>query len=84
MLGFLERKFNEWRRRRTLALIRQKFAECGHPLDDLDDLNIEAALTLGECRIEQVTLTAKSIYFALRRLAENRKYTAGDQLKNNK
>ncbi len=40
MLRFLERKFNEWRRRRTLALIRRKFAESGHPLDDLDDLNI--------------------------------------------
>lgn len=69
MLKFLERKFNEWRRRRTLALIRRKFAESGHPLEDLDDLNIEAALTLGECRIEQVQLTAKSIFFALRRLA---------------
>ncbi len=84
MLGFLERKFNAWCRRRTLASIRRKFAECGHPLDDLDDLNIEAALTLGDCRIEQVTLTAKSIYFALRRLAESRKYTAADQVKGNK
>ncbi len=77
MFEFLVRKFNEWRRRRTLAIIRRKFAECGHPLDDLDDLNIEAALTLGECRIEQVRLTAKSIYFALRRLAEKREETAG-------
>lgn len=76
MLEFLVRNFNERRRRRTLALIRRKFAECGHPLDDLDDMNIEAALTLGECRIEQVRLTAKSIYFALRRLTEKREETA--------
>lgn len=75
MLGFLQRKINGWRRRRTLVLIRRKFAESGHPLDDLDDANIEAALTLGKCRIDQVTLTAKSIYFALRRLAEKRKQT---------
>ncbi len=77
MIEFLERKFNEWRRRRTLAIIRRKFAECGHPLDDLDDKNIEAALTLGECRIEHIHLTAKSIYFALRRITEKREETAG-------
>ncbi len=69
MLEFLNRKYIEWRRRRTLALIRRKFAESGHPLDELDDLNIEAALKLGDCRIEQMHLTAKSIFFALRRLA---------------
>lgn len=83
MIKFLERKLNVWRRRRTLARIRRKFAESGHPLDDLDDLNIEAALTLGECRIEQVRLTAKSIFFALRRLAVNREYpAAAEQIKN--
>lgn len=81
MLKFLERKFNEWRRRRTLAHIRRKFAESGHPLDNLDDANIKAALTLGEYRIEQIQLTAKSIYFALRRLAVNRNYTAAKQIK---
>ena len=82
MLKFLERKFNEWRRRPTLIQIRRKFAESGHPLDDLDDANIEAALTLGECRIERAHLTAKSIYFALRRLAVNREYTASaEQIK---
>lgn len=69
MLELLRRKFIEWRRRRNLAFIRRKFAESGHPLDEFDDLNIEVALTLGERRIEQVPLTAKSIFFALRRLA---------------
>lgn len=73
MLGFLERKFNGWRRRRTLALIRRKFAESGHPLDDLDDLNIETALRLNDSRFESAHLTAKSIYFALRKLSEQRK-----------
>lgn len=77
MIKFLERKFNEWRRRRTLALIRRKFAESGHPPDDLDDLNIEAVLTLDEWRIEQIQLTANSIYFALRSLVEQRKDTGG-------
>ncbi len=81
MLKFLERKFTEWRRRRTLARIRRQFAESGHPLDDLDDANIEAALTLGECRIEQIQITAKSIYFALRRLAVNREDTAAKQFR---
>jgi len=73
MLGFLQRKFNGWRRRRTLALIRRKFAESGHPLDDLDDLNIEMALRLNDSRIKPANLTAKSIYFGLRRLSEQRK-----------
>lgn len=73
MLGFLERKFNGWRRRRTLALIRRKFAESGHPLDELDDLNIETALRLNDSPLKPVHLTAKSIYFALRRLSEQRK-----------
>ncbi len=83
MIKFLEQRFNVWRRRRTLARIRRKFAESGHPLDDLDDLNIEAALTLGECRIEQVRLTAKSIFFALRRLADFRQVSAAKRIKSN-
>lgn len=73
MFGILKRKFNARRRRRTLALIRRKFAESGHPLDDLDDLNIETALRLNDSRFESAHLTAKSIYFALRKLSEQRK-----------
>lgn len=73
MLEFVKRKYFEWRRRRTLVVIRRKFAECGHPLDDLDDFNIETALRLNDSRIEPAQLTSKSIYFTLRRLSEQRK-----------
>lgn len=80
MFQFTKQKFIEWRRRRNLARIRREFAACGHPLDKFDDLKIEAALTRGECRIEQVHLNAKSIVFALRRLTAKRKPSAVGQV----
>ena len=59
------------RRKRRLEHFRQKFVRCGYPLDDLDDSKIEAALTAGGAYpIEDVPLSAKTIYFALRRLPQ--------------
>lgn len=70
MLQKFSRKFTGWNRRRQMTRIRRKFARCGYPLDDLNDSQIESALTQpGERRIGNVSLTGKSIYFALRRLA---------------
>lgn len=71
MFQKISRKFSELNRRRQMTRIRRKFARCGYSLDDLDDSKIEAALTQGERRIGDVSLTAKSIYFALRRLASD-------------
>lgn len=69
MLQRFSRKFTEWNRRRQITRIRRKFARCGYPLDDLNDSQIQSALTQpGERRIGNVSLTGKSIYFALRRL----------------
>ena len=74
MLQRISRKISELNRRRHMTRIRRKLARCGYSLDDLDDSKIEAALTRGERRIDDVSLTAKTIYFALRRpwhLTEN-------------
>ena len=68
MFEGVKRKIAEWRRKRRLKRIRREFARCGYPLDHLDDSGVAAALTGGKTRIEEVPLTAKTIYFALRRL----------------
>ena len=66
--GFIE-VVEKRRGRRRLARIRREFAKCGYPLDHLEDSTIEDALTRGgECGLKEVPLTAKTIYFALRRL----------------
>lgn len=78
MLKYVGKKIDERRRRRSLIHVRRKFAECGYSLDHLDDLKIEGALTLGRCRIDQIDLSAKSMSFALRRLAVNRKNRAAN------
>ena len=58
-------------RRRRLALkdARLQFARCGYRLDDLADSQLEAALIDGESKIEEVPLTAKRMYWALRRIS---------------
>lgn len=69
MFEKIRQRLDKLRRRRRLIRIRREFARCGYPLDHLDDSGVENALTGGECRIEEVPLTAKTIYFALRRLS---------------
>lgn len=56
------------RRRRALANIRREFAKAGYPLDHLEDSQIEAALTRWNDDIAAVTVSAKTIYRALKRL----------------
>jgi hypothetical protein len=58
----------ERRRRRALVNIRREFARGGYPLDHFRDAQIEAALTCWKDDISAVTLSAKTIYHALRRL----------------
>ena len=56
------------RRRRALSNIRREFAKAGYSLDHFSDSQIEAALTRWNHDIAGVTLTAKSMYRALKRL----------------
>jgi hypothetical protein len=73
MIKTIRRKARDWRRRRRLNLIRREFARSGYPVEHLNDARLEKALTgggsSGSRRIENVPLTAKTIYFALRRLS---------------
>lgn len=72
------------RRRRALANIRQEFEKAGYPLDQFGDSQIEAALTSGDSDIASVTVTATTIYRALRRLqrsgAQAPEIQSGDSL----
>lgn len=56
------------RRRRALVNIRREFAKAGYPLDQFGDAQIEAALTRWTYDIATVTLNARAMYRALRRL----------------
>ena len=56
------------RRRRALVNIRREFAKAGYPLDQFGDSQIEAALTRWTDDIAAVTLNAKTIYRAGKRL----------------
>ena len=67
------------RRRRALANIRCEFAKAGYPLDHFRDSQIEAALTHCNNDITAVTLSAKIIYRALRRLRRGERKSASDQ-----
>ena len=60
---------NARRRRRALVNIRREFENAGYPLDQFDDAQIEAALTRWTDDIAAVTLNAKAMYRALRRLS---------------
>ncbi|MEP6947325.1 MAG: hypothetical protein ABJA02_15510 [Acidobacteriota bacterium] len=72
MLNAFSRKVKEMNRRRHIARIRRAFAHCGHPVDDLDDSKVVAAVTNGDRKIADAALTSQSIYFALRRLSKDR------------
>jgi hypothetical protein len=56
------------RRRRALVNIRREFEKAGYPLDHFRDSQIEAALTRWTDDIAAVTLNAKTIYRAGKRL----------------
>ena len=56
------------RRRRALVSIRREFEKAGYPLDHFRDSQIEAALTRWTDDIAAVTLNAKTIYRAVKRL----------------
>ena len=59
--------------------IRYEFAKAGYPLDHFRDSQIEAALTRCNNDITAVTLSAKIIYRALRRLWRGERKSASDQ-----
>lgn len=56
------------RRQRAIVNIRREFEKAGHPLDHFGDSQIEAALTRWNDDISAVTVSAKIIYRALKRL----------------
>ena len=60
-----------WKKRRALVSIRQDFARAGFTLDDFPDSQIEMALTRWNDDITAVTLSAKTIYRALKQLGHN-------------
>ncbi len=69
MLGTKLKQFVESRRReRAIVKIRREFGKAGYPLDHFGDSQIEAALTPWNDDISAVTVNAKIIYRALRRL----------------
>lgn len=65
-------KFNQIvearRRQRALVNIRREFRKAGYSLDHFGDSQIEAALTHWNDDISAVTVSAKIIYRALKRL----------------
>ena len=67
------------RLRRALVNIRCEFAKAGYPLDHFRDSQIEAALTRCNNDVTAVTLSAKIIYRALRRLRRGKRKSASDQ-----
>ena len=58
-----------WKKRRALVSIRQEFARAGFSLDHFPDSQVEGALTRWNDDITAVTLSAKTIYRALKQLA---------------
>lgn len=74
MLGKIRKIWMASARRRILDKVRRQFETCGYTLDDLTDSQLEAAITRGEGGIETVPpLTAKTIYWMLRRLSPDGK-----------
>jgi hypothetical protein len=57
------------RRRRTLNKIRREFENHGHRLDGVSDFEIEVVLTRGGREVNATSLSAKTIFLALRRLS---------------
>jgi hypothetical protein len=56
------------RQQRAIVNIRREFLKAGYPLDYFGDSQIEAALTRWNDDISAVTVSAKIIYRALKRL----------------
>jgi hypothetical protein len=56
------------RHQRAIVNIRREFMKAGYPLDHFGDSQIEAALTRWNDDISAVTVSAKIIYRALKRL----------------
>ena len=71
MLKTLNRKITDIYRRRHIASVRRSFADCGCPVDDLEDARLEAAVRKVSRGAEDSTLSPRSIYFALRHLASD-------------
>ena len=70
MLGKINKIWTPRRRRRAFAEVRRQMADCGYALDDLTDSQLEKAVTGGRGGIEKVpSLTARTIYWTLRRLS---------------
>ena len=61
--------FETWKKRRAIGNIRREFAKAGFTLDHFPDSQIEGALTRWNEDITAVTLSAKTIYRALKQLA---------------
>lgn len=78
MLYKIREKFFRRKRRRRLRHFRRESAGCGYPLDEIKDEKLEAALTRGG-QSENLPLSAKTIYLALRRLSAER--TGGNGLR---
>ena len=57
------------KKRRILRKIRREFERSGYPLDGVPDSQIKAALTRGGFELNEISLSAKTIYLALRRLS---------------
>jgi hypothetical protein len=75
MFGKFYKTWMPWERRRRRALenAREQIASCGYKLDDLADSQLEAALIQSESGIDEVPLTGKRIYWALRRISPDGK-----------
>ena len=56
------------RRQRAILNIRREFLRAGYPLDHFSHSQLEAAFTLWDDDISTVTVSAKIIYRALKRL----------------
>jgi len=56
------------RRQRAMVNIRREFLQAGYPLDHFGDSQIEKALTRWNDDLSAVTVSAKIIYRALKRL----------------
>ena len=61
--------FETWKKGRAIGNIRREFAEAGFTLDHFPDSQIEGALTRWNKDITAVTLSAKTIYRAMKQLA---------------
>lgn len=69
VVGTFYKILESWKKRRALLNVRREFAKAGFTLDHFPDSQIEVALTRWNDDITAVTLSAKTIYRALKHLA---------------